>query len=127
MSDTFFGKDKKAQFDPEHLRNERLWSNWADMIMSGHGVPQEYIDKIVIPSTTNTLTAAGLGRSGAIGEAVAHATIAPQIQLMQSVLGGVPGAASSVAGGHQAGVFDWLDKLLGLAGAAKPFIPGGAK
>lgn len=82
--------------------------------MGGTAISPEYINRIVIPATTNTLTAAGLGRSGAIGQAVAYATLAPQVDLLKAVLSGVPHGATATQTGREPGVFDWLDKILGL-------------
>ena len=73
-----------------------LRANLAKDIMAGK-LPEAmkgYIDKVLIPQTTNTLTAAGLGRGGAVGEAVSTATTTAGFNLLGGLL------TSSPAGGH---------------------------
>ncbi len=80
-----------------------------------------YIDKILVPSTTNTMTAAGLGRSGAVGEAVSNAVLGQGTSFIEALLGGYmpPGMMSggqNVTTTHQPGALDWLGTLGQAAG-----------
>ena len=79
-----------------------------------------YINKVVIPSTVNTLTAAGLGRSGAVGEAVANATLSQGTQFIESLLSGVPSGLMPGGGTTTStttpGGLDWLQALIGIGG-----------
>lgn len=120
ITDFFFGSQKKgrATYDPEHLANEAFWRQMASSVASGTAISPDYINKIVVPSTMNQMTAGGLGRSGAMGEAVSQATLAPQVQLMGDVLRGVPSGGYGTPGPHQAGLFDWFSQIAHLGEAA---------
>ena len=80
-----------------------------------------YIDKILVPSTTNTMTVAGLGRSGAVGEAVSNAVLGQGTSFIEALLGGYmpPGMMSggqTTTQTHQPGALDWLGTLGQAAG-----------
>ena len=122
VTDFFFGKkDKgtKGQFEPtgQALQNWKL--GVAQMLSAGLYPSQEYINTRVIPSTMNTLTASGLGRSGAVGEAVAGATLDANLELFKAMISGIgqpavlPGRGT---GQRDVGAFDWIEKLAPLLG-----------
>ena len=87
-------------------------------MLSG-GIPstmQGYLDKVLVPSTTNALTAAGIGRSGAVGEAVANATLGQGMQFIEALLSGVPSSQVRETE-KKPGAVDWLSVLGPIVGA----------
>ena len=87
-------------------------------MLSG-GIPstmQGYLDKVVVPSTTNALTAAGIGRSGAVGEAVANATLSQGMQFIEALLSGIPSSQVRETE-KKPGAVDWLGVLGPIVGA----------
>ena len=103
----------KIAFDPSLERLEATRANLVTQLISG-GMPaglQGVLEKVVIPQTMNTMTAAGLGRSGAMGEAVAQASLGQVTSLIQSLLTGVPTAAvgpKETRTSKTPGVYDYL-------------------
>ena len=83
---------------------------------------QGYIDQFLIPRTMNAMTAGGLGRSGAVGEALAQAQMQYGGDFLKTLLTGIP-VSSGTPGGptqtsqYQPGIMDWLSMGLGVAGA----------
>lgn len=92
------------------------------------GFMPEFFKRVLIPNTLNTLTAAGLGRSGALGEAVANTQMAYAGDFLKALLTGVPSSqagtpAQTTTQKFQPGVVDWLG--LGLQAAGSLFGRGG--
>ena len=79
-------------------------------IMSG------YQNKVLIPSTTNTFTQMGFGRSGAVGEATSNAILSQGMQFIESLLSGVPGTREATTT-KQPGALDWLGAFGPIIGA----------
>lgn len=108
-------------YDPNLMKLEEQRAGLASTLISG-GMPaglQGVLEKTVIPSTMNTLTAGGLGRSGAAGEAVAQASLGQVTGLIQSLLTGVPSAATGMTKQtttKEPGVFDYLSLVGNVAG-----------
>ena len=118
METLFGGSSSRPEFDPRGQANEDLWNRLASSIIGGTAISPEYINKIVIPSTMNTMTAAGYGRSGATGEAVANATIAPQVELLKVLAGTYPHVASGTRSRSTGGIFGNQGILGGLGSLA---------
>lgn len=80
---------------------------------------QGFFEKVLIPSTKGTLTAAGLGRSGALGEAVASAQLTYGGDFLKTLLTGIPISApgSVTTSQYQPGFMDWLALGLQVGGA----------
>lgn len=92
----------------------------AQAIASGDwSAMRGFFDKVLIPGTQNTLTAAGLGRSGAVGEAVTSAQLSYGGDFLKTLLTGIPiSTPSSVqTSQYTPGGADWLSMALGLTGA----------
>src|SRR3990167_5745908 len=110
----------ETQFDPTIQALNALRFSMAQQVASG-GIPSAmggYLDKVVIPSTINAMTAAGLGRSGAIGEAVAQATLSQGTDFLKALLTGIPSEqAAKTSESYSPGVFDWLGLIAKTAGA----------
>ena len=124
VTDFFFGKkDKgsKGQFDPYGQELEQWKLGVGNMLTSGQYPSQEYINKVVIPSTMNQSILMGQGRSGAATEAVSHATLGANYELLKAMLGGIGPPSTlqprSGSGSRDVGAFDWLEKLGGAATA----------
>ena len=105
-------------FDPtlQALQTARL--GLAQNLMGGDipSMMSGYLNKVLIPSTTNSLTAAGLGRSGAVGEAVSNAVFSQGTGMLTSLLTGVPSAAAGTAKSQQGkdpGFFDYFSSIMG--------------
>ena len=113
----------QVSYDPtiQALQSYRL--QLARSIAEG-GLPAgmaENIQRNVIPSTTNALTAAGLGRSGAVGEAVSGAVLGQGTSMLTQLLTGIPRSTPSTTrqtSGYEPGFFDYFSSIMGLAGAA---------
>ena len=124
VTDFFFGqKDKgtQGQFDPFGQQLEQWKLGVGNMLTSGLYPSQEYINKVVIPSTMNQSILMGQGYSGAATEAVGNATLSANYELLKAMLGGIgsPSTLQPRAGAtRDVGAFDWLDKLLGYGRAA---------
>lgn len=91
----------------------------AMAIASGNWAPMKgFFDKILIPGTQNALTAAGLGRSGAVGEAVSNAQLSYGGDFLKTLLTGIPVSSpgSTVTSQYQPGGADWLQMALQLMG-----------
>ena len=99
--------------------------------LAGGGLPagmEGYINKVLIPSTTNTLTASGLGRSGAVGEAVSQAVLSQGTSMLTQLLTGIPGASGSPTkqtGGYEPGFFDYFSSIMGAVCKLGRAIYGG--
>ena len=124
VTDFFFGKQNKGsqgQFDPFGQELEKWKLGVGHMLTSGLYPSQEYVNKVLIPSTMNQATLMGQGRSGAATEAVGNATLSANYELLKAMLGGIgsPSTLQPRAGASRdVGAFDWLDKLLGYGRAA---------
>lgn len=83
---------------------------------------QGFFDKVLIPNTKNVATASGLGRSGAMTEAVANAQLSYGTDFLKSLLSGVPSGygqtGQAQTSQYQPGVMDWLGLGLGVGGWA---------
>ena len=87
-------------------------------MLSG-GIPSTmsgYLDKVLIPHTTNTMTAMGFGRSGATGEEVSNAALGQGVQFIEALLSGVPSSQTRETT-KQPGALDWLGALGPIIGA----------
>ena len=131
--DSFFsgGAGSKTKttgtFDPSIEAYYALKTMLASQTAAG-GLPASmkgYIDKIVVPSTVNTMTAGGLGRSGAVGEAVSNATLSLGTQFITALLSGSPSTIPTTTTAQTTpGALDWLGALaniVGLWGKGGPF------
>ncbi len=90
-------------YDPYLQKLEQQRSDLATDIMAGN-LPSSmsgFISKILTPEVTNTMTAAGLGRSGAIGEAISNAVLGQGTSMLTSLLTGVPSAQGGQTPGSQ--------------------------
>ena len=133
ITDFFFGqKDKgsKGQFDPWGQELEKWKLGVGNMLTSGLYPSQEYINKVVIPSTMNQSILMGQGYSGAATEAVGNATLSANYELMKAMLGGI-GSPSTLQPRarttRDVGAFDWLDKLMGYGRAVGAGYTAGQK
>ena len=91
----------------------------AQAIASGDwSAMQGFFDKVLIPGTRNTMTAQGLGRSGAIGEAVTREQLAYGGDFLKTLLTGIPISTPSTVQTqqYQPGGMDWLMMGLGALG-----------
>ena len=108
----------QVSYDPtiQALQSYRL--ELAKNLSEG-GLPagmEGYINRVLIPSTTGSLTAAGLGRSGAVGEAVSGAVLSQGTSMLTQLLTGIPGAAASTTkqtSGYEPGFFDYFSSIMG--------------
>ena len=109
-----------VQFDPTIQALNKLRFQLAQQVISG-GLPSAmsgYLDKVVIPSTMNAMTAGGLGRSGAVGEAVSQATLSQGTDFLKALLTGIPSAgAARTSESYSPGIFDWIGLIAKTAGA----------
>ena len=116
MSDSFFGTTQQTTTRPSDVTFQSLFGTRQGVInqvLAGAIPSPDYLNKIVIPSTMNTLTMSGLGRTGAVGEAVSKATLGAGLQLLETLLTGIPAPGGSTQTTSQrAGLQD----ILGLAG-----------
>ena len=101
----------------------------AQAIASGDwSAMQGFFDKVLIPSTKGTLTAAGLGRSGAMAEALTSAQLSYGGDFLKTLLTGIPIStpASTQTQQYQPGGMDWLMMGLGaLGGGIQGWKQGG--
>ena len=117
--------------DPQAQSLNQLRAQIAQGVASGdwQGM-QGFFDKVLIPRTMGTLTAAGLGRSGALGEAVANAQLQYGTEFLSALLSGVPFGGEQEQQ-YEPGVMDWLglgvDVFTGLMGSGmfKGMFSGG--
>ena len=126
MSDWFGGGTTKTKTTPAPSPGgqagdeaAQLRLKLAQAIASGDwSAMQGFFDKVLIPGTKGTLTAAGLGRSGAMGEALASAQLSYGGDFLKTLLTGIPvSTPSSVqTQQYQPGGADWLSLALQLAG-----------
>ena len=127
------GSKSKTQtanvFDPTLQALNALRLGLVTQAVAG-GLPAAmggYINKYVVPNTVNTMTASGLGRSGAMGEAVAEATMKYGTDFITALMSGTPSQSpQQVSSTAQTvpGVLDWLSALgpiAGLFGKGGPF------
>ena len=75
-----------------------------------------YQNKVLIPTTMNELTRTGLGRSGAVGEAVSNAVLGQGLQFIESLMSGVPSSRTTTTE-KQPGAVDWLGAFGPIIGA----------
>ena len=118
MSDSFFGTTTQqttaGTLDPTFASLFGTRQGVINQVLAGAIPSPDYLNKIVIPSTMNTLTASGLGRTGAVGEAVSKATLGAGLQLLETLLTGIP---APIGGGTTTGTRSpGLQDILGLAG-----------
>ena len=118
MSDSFFGSTTQqttaGTLDPTFASLFGTRQGVINQVLAGAIPSPDYLNKIVIPSTMNTLTASGLGRTGAVGEAVSKATLGAGLQLLETLLTGIP---APIGGGTTTGTRSpGLQDILGLAG-----------
>ena len=114
-------KESYGVADPQAEALQSLRLQLAQSVASGDWSGMKgFFDKVLIPNTKNTLTAAGLGRSGAVGEAVANAQLSYGTDFLKSLLSGVPSAyrGTSETQQYQPGIMDWLGLGLGVGGWA---------
>ncbi len=109
--------------DPQAEALQALRLSLAQGVASGDWSGMKgFFDKVLIPRTTNTLTAAGLGRSGAVGEAVTNAQLEYGTDFLRSLLSGVPSAygrtGETQTSQYQPGPMDWLQLALSLGSMA---------
>lgn len=108
------------QTDPQIQQLQALRLLLAQGVASGNweGM-QGFFDKVLIPRTKNELTAAGLGRSGAVGEAVSNAQLAYGTDFLKSLLSGIPSSQipSGQTSRYSPGAFDWISLIAKTAGA----------
>ena len=117
MSDWGGTQTAETTPDPNAQALQALRLKLVQGIMSGDwSQMQGFFDKILIPNTKNTLTAAGLGRSGAIGEAVSNAQLSYAGDFIKSLLTGIP-TGSTQTSTYEPGIVDWLGMGLGFAGS----------
>ena len=118
MSDSFFGSTTQQStartLDPTFASLFGTRQGVINQVLAGAIPSPEYINKIVIPSTMNNLTRAGLGSTGAVGEAVSQATLGAGLQLLETLLTGIhaPMGGGTTTGTRSPGLQD----ILGLAG-----------
>ena len=80
-----------------------------------------YLSRMVVPNTINTLTASGFGRSGAMGEAVANASMQYGTNFLTSLMTGIPsqanaGSTTTKTEQSSPGLLDWLGPAATIAG-----------
>lgn len=81
------------------------------------GAAEETLSKIIAPSISSSLTAAGLGRSGAIGENLANAAVNFALPIEQQRISGINNLVNTIGGfGNQR-----MQLLSGLATPQSPF------
>ena len=118
MSDSFFGTTTQEKtggsLDPTFASLFGTRQGVINQVLAGAIPSPDYLNKIVIPSTMNALTVSGLGRTGAVGEAVSKATLGAGLQLLETLLTGIP---APIAGGTTRETKSpGLQDILGLAG-----------
>ena len=130
MSDFFStggGKTKEkttATGDPSAAAMQALRLQLIQSLIAGDWAPmQGFFDKVLIPRTKNELTAAGLGRSGAIGEAVATAQLSYNTDFLKSLLSGIPssGGTTTSVSQREPGIMDWLGLALKAGSVAAAY------
>ena len=133
MGDSFFGTSTTTaggplETDPT-LKN--LFGTRQDVInqvLAGQIPSPAYFQHVLIPSTMNALTVAGLGRSGAVGEAVSNAVLGRGLDFLQAILGAnIPspfGTPPNQTTSKHPGVSDYLGMLGGGLLSSAPFLPG---
>ena len=115
MGDWGGTQTRRDEPDPSAKSLNQLRANLAQSVASGDwSGMQGFFDKVLIPRTMGTLTAAGLGRSGALGEAVANAQLQYGTEFLSALLSGVPFGGEQEQQ-YEPGIMDWLQ--LGLQGA----------
>lgn len=116
MSDWFGETKTKVDVGPQARDLQQLRLDLVRSIMGGDWSPmQGFFDKVLIPRTKNELTAAGLGRSGAIGEAVSSAQLSYGTDFLKALLSGIPSGETRTQT-REPGIFDWLSLALGVGG-----------
>ena len=116
MSDWGGTQNTVFETDPSTQALQALRLQMAQSIASGDwSGMQGFFDKVLIPNTKNTLTAAGLGRSGAVGEAVANAQLSYGTDFLKALLSGVP-SGSTQQQSYEPGPMDWISMALQGAG-----------
>ena len=130
MSDFFStggGKTKEKTTttgDPSAAAMQALRLQLIQSLIAGDWAPmQGFFDKVLIPRTKNELTAAGLGRSGAIGEAVATAQLSYNTDFLKSLLSGIPssGGTTTSVSQREPGIMDWLGLALKAGSVAAAY------
>lgn len=111
-------RSKDFTFDPTLQRLQTMRGDLAMSLMQGN-IPEMmsgYLNKVLIPGTTNSMTAAGLGRSGAVGEAVSSAIFSQGTNMLTSLLTGIPGSPMQPGRQSQSkepGFFDYFSSIMG--------------
>lgn len=128
MSDWFSGGKQKTTTTPTPSPGAaagdtaaQLRLQLAQAIASGDwSMMQGFIDKVLIPGTKNTMTAQGLGRSGAIGEATSRAQLEYGGDFLKTLLTGIPISTPGMTqtSQYQPGFIDWLGLGLQVGGQA---------
>ena len=111
----------KTSGDPSAEAMQALRLQLIQGLLAGDWAPmQGFFDKVLVPNTKNALTAAGLGRSGAIGEAVSTAQLSYNTDFLKSLLSGIPAGptSSTTTTQQEPGIMDWLGLALKAGGLA---------
>ena len=116
----------QASYDPTLQALQTLRANLSSQLISG-GIPaglSGVLQNVVIPNTVNTMTSSGLGRSGAMGEAVSQASLGSVTGLLQSLLTGLPSAQAggTSTSGYSPGGMDYAQAGIGLLAAMAPLL-----
>jgi len=105
-------------FDPtiQALQTARL--GLAQNLMAGNipSMMSGFLNKVLVPSTMNAATAGGMGRSGAVTEAVSNAIFSQGSGMLTQLLTGVPGSTPSTEkqkSGYEPGFFDYFGSIMG--------------
>ena len=113
MSDWGGTQKTSVEQDPSAQSLNQLRAKLATSVAGGDwSGMQGFFDKVLIPRTMGTLTAAGLGRSGALGEAVSNAQLQYGTEFLSALLSGVP-FANQQEQQYEPGIMDWLQFGLG--------------
>ena len=117
---------QQASYDPTLQALQTLRANLSSQLISG-GIPaglSGVLQNVVIPNTVNTMTSSGLGRSGAMGEAVSQASLGSVTGLLQSLLTGLPSAQAggTSTSGYSPGGMDYAQAGIGLLAAMAPLL-----
>lgn len=123
-------KNAPASYDPtiQALQTARL--GLAQNLMSGDipSMMTGYLNKVLIPGTMNSLTASGMGRSGAVGESVSNAIFSAGTGMLTQLLTGVPGSTPSATkqtSNYDPGFFDYFGSIMGAICVLGRAIYGG--